>query len=393
MKVFQINTVCGITSTGRICTDIAYELQSKKHECKIAYGRGFVPTEHKKNAIKIGNAFGYHVHAFLTRIFDTAGFHSSFATRKLIKQIEEYNPDIIHLHNLHGYYINIKMLFDFLKKNDKPVVWTLHDCWAFTGHCVHFEIANCKKWKEGGCKHCIQKKKYPSSFFFDRSMKNFAAKKDIFCGVKNMTIVTPSKWLESLVKESFLKEYPVKVIPNGINTDFFKPTQSNFRKKHNIENKKIILGVANGWGKSKGLYDFIELSKILDNTYKIVLVGLKENQLNELPASILGITKTHNVQELAEIYTAADIFVNPTHQDNYPTVNLESQACGTPVITYKTGGSIESVTADGIVPKGDISALAERLKTSFPPCRTDLLYDKKNMAFAYYNIYKHICNN
>lgn len=361
MKVFQINSVCGIRSTGRICTDLAEVLISQGHECRIAYGREFVPEKYKDISYRIGRNFGVKINALKARIFDNEGFNAKRATKKLIKEIEKYNPDVIHLHNLHGYYLNIEILFDYLKKADKPVVWTLHDCWAFTGHCTYFDFAGCKKW-QSACHNCSQKKDYPSSKCKDRSKKNYFQKKAAFTGVRNLTIVTPSKWLKEKVEQSFLKEYKVEVIHNGIDLDVFKPTPSDFRIRYGIEDKKIILGVASVWNRRKGLQDFIELSKILDDEYKIVLVGLTEEQKRSLPENIIGITRTNNVKELAEIYTAADVFFNPTYEDNYPTVNLEAQACGTPVVTYNTGGSVESVPKENVIEKGDLLGALEIFK-------------------------------
>ncbi len=356
MKVLMINSVCGIRSTGRICTDIAQVLEKNGHECKIAYGRERVPEKYQKYAYRIGLELGVKLHAGLSRIFDDTAFHSKRVTKKFIQWIKEYNPDVIHLHNLHGYYLHIGELFKYLKRCGKKIIWTLHDCWAFTGHCAHFDFVGCEKWKTG-CFHCPQKKRYPQSVLKDNSRKNYERKKQLFTGIPNVTIVTPSQWLARLVKESFLKEYRTEVIPNGIDLEIFKPVESNFRVQYGLEGKKIVLGVASAWDERKGLYDFIKLSEIVDNEYQVVLVGLSEQQKNLLPESVIGITRTNSVKELAEIYTAADVFVNLTYEDNYPTVNLEAQACGTPVITYKTGGSVESVPTDCVVEKGDLTSL------------------------------------
>jgi putative colanic acid biosynthesis glycosyltransferase len=256
--------------------------------------------------------------------------------------VEEINPDIIHLHNIHGYYLNIEVLFDFLKSFDKPVVWTLHDCWAFTGHCSHFTYAKCERWKTG-CYSCPEKKSYPRSVIFDNSKSNYARKKKAFTSAKNMTLVTPSQWLAGLVKESFLGDYPVQVIPNGIDTEVFKPTPSDFKKRYGLDGKFLILGVANVWEKRKGFDYFLDLSKYLSDDEIIVLVGLSEERIKNLPNNIIGIKRTNSAKELAEIYTAADVFFNPTLEDNYPTVNLEAQACGTYVITFDSGGTKETI--------------------------------------------------
>jgi glycosyltransferase involved in cell wall biosynthesis len=392
MKVLQINSVCGVGSTGRIATDIHQILKEQGHESFIAYGRG--EAKNCDNAIRIGNDVDVYKHVALTRLFDRHGFGSKKATIDFIKKIEELDPDVIHLHNIHGYYINIEVLFSYLKRSNKKIVWTLHDCWAFTGHCAYFDYVGCDKWKTG-CYNCPQKNKYPQNIFIDSSGVNYEKKKELFTGIKNMTIVTPSKWLAGLVKESFLKEYEVKVIHNGIDLNVFKPVDgSNFRKKYSIEDKFVILGVANIWDERKGLKYFIELSKMLDENYKIVLVGLNEKQLKNLPENIVGIKRTNNLNELVEIYSAADIFVNPTLEDNFPTVNLEALACGTPVITFNTGGSVECVdeSCGVIVNKGDIKELQEKIKTI--KIKKDYCFiqakkfDKKNKFNEYINMYK-----
>lgn len=391
MKVLQINSVCGVKSTGRICTDIAEVLKQNGHDCKIAYGREKAPEKYKDIAVRIGSDLGVKMHAFSSRIFDNSGFGSKCATGKFIKWVEEYDPDIIHLHNIHGYYINIEILFDYIKKANKPVVWTFHDCWAFTGHCAYFDSANCEKWKVG-CQNCPLSKSYPKSIFWDNSKKNYENKKKLFSEIEQMSIVTPSQWLAEFVKKSFLSKYKVEVINNGIDINIFKPTQSDFREKFDLVNKKIILGVATPWSKRKGLLDFIELSKRIKDDYKIVLVGLTDKQKEALPDSIIGITRTNNAVELAEIYSAADVFVNPTYSDNYPTVNLEAQACGTPVITYRTGGSIESVPPDQVVDKGDLCSLQSKIyeicenEKSEVPDRSR--FDKTALFEQYLQLYK-----
>ena len=363
MKILMINSVCGIRSTGKICTDLANELEHNGHEVKIAYGRESVPERFQKYAVRIGNNIDVKLHALKARFIDASGFGSKRATKKFIRWVKEYDPDIIHLHNLHGYYINIEVLFNYLKDSGKPIVWTLHDCWTFTGHCAHFELINCSKWKNQ-CENCCQTKNYPKSFIFDNSRRNYQLKKKLFTSMENLTIVTPSYWLANLVRESFLGDNEIEVINNGIDTNVFKPTAGDFRAKYNLENKKIILGVASAWGKNKGLYDFVKLSEMLDDEFKVVLVGLTKEQQKKMPPQILGITRTDSVTQLAEIYTAADFFVNPTYQDTYPTVNLEAQACGTPVITYRTGGSVESVPAEQTINPGDLTALCQMLKTA-----------------------------
>lgn len=353
MKILQINSVCGVGSTGRIATDLYKVIEEAGHECVIAYGRGTAPEGIK--TIKIGTNFDNYMHVAKTRIFDKHGFGS---TKEFIKKVEEYDPDVIHLHNIHGYYINTEILFEYLKRANKKVVWTLHDCWAFTGHCSHFDYIGCDKWKNG-CKKCPQKNEYPSSKIADASEFNYEKKKELFTSVKYMTIVTPSKWLAGLVKESFLGKYEVIVINNGIDLDVFKPTESDFREKYGLQDKKIILGVASVWTERKGVNTFIELSEKLDDNFKIILVGVNKKQKSMLPKNVIGITRTNNVKELAEIYTVADVFVNPTLEEVMGLTNVEALACGIPVITFDSGGSVECIdeSSGKIVTKGDIDKL------------------------------------
>lgn len=389
MKVLQINSVCGVGSTGRIATDLYKVLEEQGDECVIAYGRGKAPDGIK--TIKIGTDFDNYMHVAKTRIFDKHGFGSTRATKKFIKKVEEYDPDVIHLHNIHGYYVNIEILFDYLKRSNKKVIWTLHDCWAFTGHCAYFDYIGCEKWKTI-CNECSEKKEYPGSLFIDNSKLNFNKKREIFTGVKNMIIVTPSQWLANLVRKSFLKEYCVKVINNGIDLDIFRPTKSDFKKLHGIDDKKIILGVASTWEKRKGINYFIKLSSVLDDSYKIVLVGVTEKQKKELPNNIITIGRTNNVKELAQIYTAAYVFLNPTLEDNFPTTNLEALSCGTNVITFDTGGSPECLKKDCgiIVEKNSIKNVIEYLNkfekndTSINNCiNVAKLYNKNKKYIEY----------
>ena len=399
MKVLQINSVCGIGSTGRIATDIDKFLKEHEYESFIAYGRDI--SRNCDTTIKIGNQFDNYMHVAKTRLFDKHGFGSTKATREFIDKAKILDPDVVHLHNIHGYYINIELLFDYLKQSNKPVVWTLHDCWAFTGHCSYFDYVDCERW-QNGCYACPQNQDYPTSIYIDHSKWNYQKKKEIFSGVKNMTIVTPSKWLAGLVKKSFLHEYPLQVINNGIDLTTFQPVESNFREKFNLQNKFIILGVASVWSRRKGLEYFIELSRSLEEVYQIVLVGLTERQKKQLPATIIGITKTNNTKELAELYSAADVFINPTLEDNFPTTNLEALACGTPEITFDTGGSVETINekCGYVVEKGNtagllytIEMIREKGKKHYTEeCikRANAKYNKNNRYENYMELYKKI---
>lgn len=355
MKVLQINSVCGIRSTGRICIDIADILTQNGHECKIAYGRETVPDEYKKYAVRIGSNLGVKIDALKSRIFDNAGFNSKRATKKFIKWVEEYDPDVIHLHNIHGYYINVEILFDYLKRSNKPVIWTLHDCWSFTGHCAHYTMANCYKWRSE-CFKCNRKKTYPKSFFLNRARINFLAKKRVFTSVDNITIVTPSEWLANEVRQSFLKKYSVLPIPNGIDLNLFKYTDSSFREEHNLQDKKIVLGVATAWEERKGLDKFLEISKILPDEYKVVLVGLSSDQISRMPTNILALSATNNVLDLCKIYSASDVFLNLGKEETMGLTTVEAMACGTPVVASNYTAVPEVVAPDGGIVIPDLEA-------------------------------------
>lgn len=344
MRILFINSVCGIGSTGRICTNLAQQYEAQGHEVKIGYGRkAAVPPQFQKYAVRIGTDLDCKMHILQTRLFDTHGFGSKHATKKFLEWAEEYKPDLLWLHNIHGYYIHVEMLFEWIKKHpEMQVKWTLHDCWAFTGHCAYFTAAKCEQWKRR-CLQCPQLRRYPACYGISSVGRNFERKRAAFTGVKNMTLITPSQWLADLVKQSFLREYPTEVRYNTIDTSIFKPTPGDFREKYGLQDRVVILGVANIWEERKGLYDFYKLAEMLDDRYAIVLVGLNKKQIKKLPDKIKGIERTNSPEELAAIYTAADVFFNPTYEDNYPTVNLEAQACGTSVITYRSGGSAETI--------------------------------------------------
>lgn len=340
MKILQINSVCGIRSTGRIATDIHQLLKDSGHESIIAYGQ--LEAKNCDRTIKIGDKKDLYLHGVKSRLLDRHGFGSERATKDFLKQVDEYKPDLIHLHNIHGYYLNIEELFAYIKKNAIPVVWTLHDCWSFTGHCAYFDFANCDRWKTQ-CYACPQKKTYPASLFLDQSARNFTDKREIFNGVENLSFVTPSIWLKDLLGDSYLSSYDSYVINNGIDLETFKPRESDFRKNHDIGDKFMMLMVSSEWTKRKGLDYVLKLNETLKEDEIIVLVGLTDALKEKLPDSIVKITKTDNVQELAEIYSTANVLLNPTLEDNFPTTNIEALACGTPVITFDTGGSPEAI--------------------------------------------------
>jgi len=399
-KILQINTVVNSGSTGRITEEIGQLAIKAGWKSYIAYGRNERPS--KSELIKVGNEWDNKIHGLQTRLFDRHGLASTKSTNNFIEQIEKIKPDIIHLHNIHGYFLNYEILFSFLNVVNIPVVWTLHDCWPITGHCTYFTYVGCDKW-ETECFSCPQKTKYPASILIDRSKKNFNRKKKLFNSLTDVTMVPVSNWMSEILKQSFLNKYPVKVIHNGINTDVFKPiSETEFRSKYGLEEKFVILGVANMWDERKGMRDFIELSKILDSNFQIVLVGLTKKQIEKLPKNILGIGFTNSVEELVEIYSVSNVFINPTYEDNFPTTNLESLACGTPVITYNVGGSPEAVDEmTGIVlEKGNINQLVKAImqikqkgKNFYSEAcvkRAQRLYKKEDRFKEYIELYEEL---
>ena len=361
-KLLIINVTANSGSTGRIAEEIGQTAISNGFDTYFAYGR--LARESKCKLIKIGKKLNVRLHGIESRLFDNHGFSSRIATKRFIKEIERIKPDIINIHNLHGYYINVKILFEYLNKTNIPIVWTFHDCWPFTGHCSYFDRYNCTKWKTE-CHSCPNKHGYPSSLLLSRAKRNFYKKRKLFSNYKKTTIVTPSNWLSDITKQSFFKGKNIITINNGTDLTTFKIVNGNKRLSLNLQNKKIVLGVASIWDKRKGFDDFIRLNELLSDEYKIILVGLNKKQKESLPANIIGIERTESVHELAELYSMADVFVNPTYSDNFPTTNIESLACGTPVITYKTGGSPEAIDemTGIVVEQGNINKLKEAIES------------------------------
>ena len=363
MRIVQINGgVFG--STGRIMFGIADALKNAGHEalCFSPVTTTNKDREPDHEYTKIGGFRSRQLNVLCETVTGLHGSFSEFATANLLRKIEEFAPDLIHLHTIHGSYINLPMLFRYIKKNHIKTVWTLHDCWAFTGGCPYFDIQDCDKWKTG-CHHCPIYREYPKCIY-DNTAAMYRKKKELFSGVGDMRLVTPSKWLKNHVEQSFLRQYPVRVINNGIDLSEFRPTESDFRRRFGCENKTVLLGVAFGWGERKGLDVFVRLAEELPDDYRIVLVGTDDAVEKKLPSDIIPIRRTQNQNELAQIYSSADIFVNPTREEALGMVNVEALACGTPVLTFDTGGSPEIIddTCGAVVPKNDIQALADEIR-------------------------------
>lgn len=388
-RVLQINVTSNWGSTGKIAENIGQLAIENGWESTIAFSRG--SSQSSSDLIKIGSKSDRIIHGLQTRLFDNHGLASISSTKNFIKEIQGLNPDIIHLHNIHGYFINYKILFQFLKEFGKPVVWTLHDCWPITGHCAFFLFSRCQRWKTG-CHDCPELRSYPKSLFLDRSERNYRCKKDALTGVPNLTLVPVSDWLKSQLEQSFLSEYPIKTIHNGIDLNVF-----SFDNRID-KCEKMILGVASVWDKRKGLDEFVKLRHLLPEDYNIFLIGLSKKQIGSLPEGLNAIERTDNVKQLVEFYSKSTVFVNPTLEDTFPTTNLEALACGTPVVTYKTGGSPEAIDKETgiVVDYMDIDSLARSIRYiceenpfSAECCRRRAIenYNSKNSYLKYIELY------
>lgn len=394
-KLLQIDSCLNMLSTGRITESIGKLAIEKGWDCYIVHGARYARPGSCMHSIQAVSKVGEYAHFAESLLFDNHGLASRRATKAVIEQIKQIQPDLIQLHCVHGYYMNYKLLFEYLNTTHIPVVWTFHDCWAFTGHCAHFVTAGCEKWKTG-CFDCPLKGDYPKSFI-DKSKRNYELKKSLFAGNKNLHIVSVSEWLADLTRESFLKDKNIHVIHNGVDLKVFYPRE--VEKSTRVR----VLGVSGVWNKDKGLYDFFKLSGLLDKEqFEIVLIGLTKEQLKDLPDGIIGIERTNSVSELAEYYSSADVFVNPTYADSFPTVNMEALACGTPVITYRTGGSPEIIDDNtGIVIKqGDLDGLVEAINSisekdkdlykDASRQRAQKLFDKDKCFKEYLDLYERL---
>lgn len=334
-RIAQLNVVCN-GSTGRIMKDLQREALNNEFEVKVFYGRR--KAMDKLDSVKFSNFISFFIHMFITFLFNKHGHGSYLPTKRLIKKLKKFNPDIIHIHNIHGYYLNYPVLFSYLEKDFKgKIIWTLHDCWPYTGHCSHYAAVGCRKW-ETGCNNCPQKFDYPYSWFFDTSESEYILKKKYFTSVNSLCIVTPSHWMKTMAQKSFLNKYDIKVIQNWIDLDRFVPCyDSAVYGKYNIpENKKILLSVSNIWTNKKGLDKLMELSSQIDDNYCMVLVGLNSYQINKLPDGVIGIRRTDNVKELINLYSISYVLINASLEESFSLVTVEAMACNTPVIALNS---------------------------------------------------------
>ncbi len=400
MRILELNTYAGSGSTGRIALDIAECAARQGWETIIGFGTGNVPQEAEQYALRIGGRVGRKWHGALRKLLDREGYGSLLATWKLIRFVKRWKPDVVHLHNLHGCYLNHAALFGYLRRAGLPVVWTLHDCWPFTGHCAYFDYVGCNRWQTL-CHHCPQKASYPACVGPDGSARNYRRRRRLFTSLPALTLVAPCHWLQGLLGQSFLKDVPVRVIENGVNRDWFRPRESELRARHGITRRYVALAVASEWEERKGHRLLPALAQALGEDIQLVVVGLSPAQIEALPAGILGLTRTASPRELAQWYTAADCLVNPTLEDNMPLVNLEALACGTPVAVFATGGCPECVddACGAVALKGDVQALARaaqslcaRKAELTPACLARAeKYDSLTCAQAYCDLYSEVC--
>lgn len=398
MRVFQLNTYCGVKSTGRIACEIAKLVTADGGACRIGYGVPGISEDAEPFAFQIGTPAERKVHAALRKLADAEGYGSYRATQSLIREMKAFQPDLIQLHNLHGCYLHLESLFSYLKKSDVPVVWTLHDCWPFTGHCAYFDFCGCTRW-QSECHDCPQQKSYPVCIGLDGSKRNYRLKKSWFSQLSRLILVTPCKWMKGPLSASFLGTYPVRVIVNGVNRDVFHPVRSDLRNRYSLEGRKVCLSVASEWDARKGLAYLPQAAEKLGEGYRFVVIGLDDRQRASLPSGMIGLAQTADAQELAAWYTLADCFVNPTLEDNMPMVNLEALACGTPVATFATGGCPEAIDdACGLaVPPKDVEALCGAIRKLASQDRTQAClerarrFDADRTFRSYLSLYKELC--
>lgn len=394
MKVVQINVTCGSGSTGNICLSVSELLSYNNVENYIIYSAGSSQYPLAKSYMSRAET---KIEALKSRVLGNYGFNSKSATKRLILLLERISPDIVHLHNLHGHNCNLSMLLDYLTKKKIKIYWTFHDCWSFTGYCTHYDMIGCQKWLTK-CEHCPQKSSY--SWFFDKSKKLFEKKKELvsLMNKEQLTVVAPSWWIAKEAKRSFFKDCEIRVIHNGIDTQVFKPANSDIKKEYGCYGKYLVLGVAYIWNNRKGLDVFCRLAKSLPDDYRIILVGLINIGKADIPDNIITINRTSNVERLTELYTEADVFVNPTREEVLGLTNLEALACGTPVVTFNTGGCPECVNekCGYIVDKDDYSALEQSIRkvceekpfNSFDCIEQASHFEKRNQFQKYIDMYR-----
>lgn len=393
--LLQLNATANWGSTGRIAESIGLAAQKHGWICYMAYGRHSNPSS--MELIRTGGPLNPYLHYLQSRIFDREGLGSGTATSRLIWLIDKLAPDVVQLHNLHDHWLNYRILFEYLNSNPRiKVVWTFHDCWAFTGHCFHFAQIGCGKWKTG-CNNCPLSRIYPKSMI-DRSRRNYEQKKGLFAACDSLTVVACSQWMADMVRTSFLGDRSVEVIHNGVDVNVFLPIEDR-----HVSDGFNILAVSNVWNPEKGLDDILKLRHLLPPGYRITVAGLSPRQLDSMHPGVEGIGRVSSTEELVRLYNDADVLINMSRADTFPTVNLEALACGTPVVTYETGGSPETVDKKTgvVVPCSDVHAMSEaivRLRSN-PLMRSDCrrraleLFDREKCFDKYIDLYENIAGH
>lgn len=402
IKIVQINTTLNVGSHGKIAEQIGMKIIESRFDSYIAYGRDM--HESHSHSIKIGGSVSIFFHYLMTRLFDAHGLWSRSATRHFVNQLKVLKPDLIHLHNIHGYYLNYPILFKYLSELRIPVVWTLHDCWPMMGHCSNPDNEGCERWMKE-CYNCpLKHRDYPQSYLFDNSRRNYRLKKEFFTSLDNLHVVVVSNWLKTIVERSFLKRFPIDVIYNGIDVGIFKPTENNLREKLNLQDKFVILGVSNVWNSYKGFNDFISLANSLDNSFCIILIGVNNHQIKLLPPNIIGVPKTDNQLELVKYYSMADVVMSLSYQETFGLTIVEGMACGTPAIVYNRTATPELVTKEtGIVAHAGstdsimeaIAQIKSKSKKSYSvACRKRAVehFNKEDRCQDYINLYNRLLN-
>ena len=400
MNVMQVNTVYPNGSTGRIAAEIAeYTARQRNAGSVVAFGIGEETHKQGLLAVRIGSPLERKTHAVIRKLFDGEGYASRRATKQLIRLCRSKQIDVVHLHNLHGCYLNLSLWFRYLQKAKLPVIWTLHDCWPLTGHCAHFIDCGCTLWKTQ-CHHCPQQKSYPVCIGFDGSKRNYEHKKKLFASPRNLTIVAPCRWMQDIVQDSFLKDVPTRVIYNGVDQQTFRRLPSDIKAQHGIAGKHLLLAVASDWTERKGLAILYQLSEVLSKSYQIAIIGLSPEQKQALPEAVMGLETVSSAETLCAWYSAADCFINPTLEDTMPLVNLEALACGTPVVVFDTGGCPEAVTdtCGMVVKRGEVCSFAKAVRHI---CESGIDYSDacmarakhfsmQNTVEAYYQLYQEV---
>lgn len=401
-KLLQIGSALNCGAPGKIAEQIGLLAMTRGWDVYMAHGmRHSNPSQLK--TIPMVTSHEEKIHALYSLLLDRHGLGPDGKTKKLVQWIENNKPDVIHLHNIHGYFLNYKTLFEYLATRDIPLVWTFHDFWPITGHCAYFDHIGCRKW-ETQCMDCPINGEYPKSILLSRTSKNFELKRRLFSSIKRMTVVPVSKWGGSLIKDSFLGKYPILPIYNGVDIHVFKPRESDLKRKLGLEGKTILLGVASPWSDRKGYSKYIELRSKLPDNYTIIMVGVNDQEIQELPKGIIGIKRTQNQIELAEYYSLADIVLNLSCQETFGMTTVEGLACGSPVIVMNKTASPELVTPETgiIVEPGNINNIVSAIyeikangKQFYSKhCRERVLrhFDKDKCFEEYIRLYESLIN-